>query len=66
VVVDFVGASNTASITQSGGGTNGHATTLDVLGSSNSYTVNQSGTIDTTVNIKTTGSGNTFNVTTGN
>lgn len=66
VTVDFVGASNTASITQAGGGASGHATVLDVTGSSNSYTVNQSGTIDTTVNIKTTGSGNTFNVTTHN
>lgn len=66
VAVDFVGASNTASITQSGGGTAGHSTTLDVLGSNNSYTVNQSGTIDTTVNVKTVGSGNTFGIVTKN
>ena len=66
VVVDFVGASNTASITQAGGGTAGHSTTLDVNGSSNSYTINQSGTIDTTVNIKTSGSGNTFGIVTRN
>jgi hypothetical protein len=66
VVVDFVGASNTASITQAGGGTAGHNATLDVNGSSNSYTINQSGTIDTTVNIKTVGSGNTFGIVTKN
>jgi hypothetical protein len=66
VVVDMVGASNHATITQDGGGTGGHYTKLDVAGSNNTYTVNQSGTIDTTVNIKTTGSGNTFGVTTRN
>lgn len=66
VVVDFVGASNTASITQAGGGTNGHYTKLDVDGSNNTYSVNQSGTIDTTVNIKTVGSGNTFGIITKN
>ena len=66
VVVDMIGTSNHATITQSGGGTAGHNTTLDVNGSNNTYTVNQSGTIDTTVNIKTIGSGNTFGITTHN
>ena len=66
VVVDMVGASNHATITQDGGGTMGHYTKLDVAGSNNTYTVNQSGTIDTTVNIKTTGSGNTFGIVTKN
>ena len=66
VVVDMVGASNYATITQSGGGTAGHYTKLDVDGSNNTYSVNQSGTIDTTVNIKTVGSGNTFGITTRN
>jgi hypothetical protein len=66
VVVDMVGASNHATITQDGGSTMGHYTKLDVAGSNNQYTVNQSGTIDTTVNIKTTGSGNTFGVVTRN
>lgn len=66
VVVDMVGASNHANITQDGGSTGGQYAKLDVTGSNNTYTVNQSGTIDTTVNIKTTGSGNTFGVTTRN
>ena len=66
VVVDLVGASNHASITQEGGSTAGHYAKLDVAGSNNTYTVNQSGTIDTTVNIKTVGSGNTFGIVTKN
>jgi hypothetical protein len=66
VDVTMVGASNTANITQSGGGVSGHSTTLSVNGSSNSYVINQSGTIDTTVNINTVGSGNTFGITTHN
>ena len=66
VVVDMVGATNHATITQDGGGANGHYAKLDVTGSSNTYTINQSGTIDTTVNIKTVGSGNTFGIVTKN
>lgn len=65
--ITMVGASNTLGLTQSGlAGTNGHAFTLNLTGSSNAFTVNQSGTIDTTVNILSTGSGNTWNITTGN
>ena len=66
VVVDMIGASNHATITQDGGGTAGHYAKLDVNGSNNTYSVNQSGTIDTTVNIKTVGSGNTFGIVTKN
>ena len=62
-----VGASNTISLTQSGvAGVNGHAFTLDLTGSSNTLTATQSGTIDTTVNLLSSGSGNTWNITTGN
>jgi hypothetical protein len=66
VDITAVGASNTFDITQSGGGVSGHNATLDVTGSSNSYTLVQSGTIDTAVGIATVGSGNTFTITTGN
>ena len=62
-----VGASNTISLTQTGvAGTNGHALTYTLTGSNNSFTATQSGTIDTTVNVQSAGSGNTWNITTGN
>ena len=62
-----VGASNTIVLTQSGtAGTNGHAFTYNVTGSNNSMTATQSGTIDTTINVLSSGSGNTWNITTGN
>ena len=63
----MVGASNTLALTQSGvAGVNGHGFTLNLTGSSNSITTTQSGTIDTTVNLLSTGSGNTWNIITGN
>lgn len=61
-----VGSTNITSVTQSGGGVNGHYAKLDLNGSGNTTTINQSGTIDTTVNIKGVGSGNTFSITTRN
>lgn len=61
-----VGATNITSITQSGGGTNGHNATISLTGSSNNTTILQQGTIDTTVNIVSVGSGNTFNITSKN
>jgi hypothetical protein len=65
--ITTVGASNGITLTQSGtAGTNGHAFTLDLTGSSNTFNVTQSGTIDTTVNLLSNGSGNTWNITTGN
>jgi hypothetical protein len=65
--ITTVGASNGIVLTQSGtAGTNGHAFTLDLTGSSNTLNVTQSGTIDTTVNLLSVGSGNTWNITTGN
>jgi hypothetical protein len=65
--ITMVGASNSTSLTQSGvAGVNGHAFTYNVTGSSNSMTAVQSGTIDTTVNVLSVGSGNTWNITTGN
>jgi hypothetical protein len=62
-----VGASNGITLSQTGtAGTNGHAFTLNLTGSSNTLGVTQSGTIDTTVNLLSSGSGNTWNITTGN
>lgn len=62
-----VGASNTIVLNQSGtAGTNGHAFLYNLTGSNNSMTATQSGTIDTTINVQSTGSGNTWNITTGN
>lgn len=65
--ITVLGASNGIVLTQSGtAGTNGHAFTLDLTGSSNTLNVTQSGTIDTTVNLLSNGSGNAWNITTGN
>ena len=64
--ITTVGATNITSITQTGGGVGGHKTTLDYTGSSNNTTISQTGTIDTTVNLKSVGSGNTFSLTTHN
>ena len=65
--ITTVGASNGITLTQSGvAGTNGHAFTLNLTGSSNTFDVTQSGTIDTTVNVLSAGSGNTWNIITGN
>ena len=62
-----VGASNGITLTQTGtAGTNGHAFTLGLTGSSNTFNVTQGGTIDTTINVQSAGSGNTWNITTGN
>ena len=61
-----VGASNTITATQSGGGANGHNVGIDLTGSSNTVTTNQSGSIDTTIGLKSVGSGNTFSITTHN
>lgn len=61
-----VGASNTITATQSGGGANGHNVGIDLNGSSNTVTTTQSGSIDTTIGIKSVGSGNTFSIITHN
>lgn len=66
VDLTILGASNNTNITQSGGGANGHIATLNIDGSSNNTTIIQSGSIDTNVNLAVVGSGNTFNITTGN
>ena len=67
VDITTVGASNAITLSQTGvAGTNGHSFTLDLTGSSNTFNVTQSGTIDTTVNLLSAGSGNTWNITTGN
>jgi hypothetical protein len=62
-----LGASNGITLTQTGtAGTNGHEFTASITGSSNTMSVTQSGTIDTTINVLSSGSGNTWNITTGN
>ena len=58
-----VGASNTYTVTQSGGGVVGHSATLDIAGSSNTATITQAGTAaDSVVNLKSVGSTNTFTI----
>ena len=67
ITLTSLGASNTFTISQDGvAGTNGHSTTLDFNGSSNTASVTQAGTIDTTVNVKSVGSGNAFTINTHN
>lgn len=65
--ITTVGASNGITLSQTGtAGVNGHAFTLNLTGSSNTFGITQSGTIDTTVNVLSSGSGNIWNITTGN
>jgi hypothetical protein len=67
ITLTSLGASNTFTVSQDGvAGTNGHSTTLDFNGSSNTASVTQAGTIDTTVNVKSVGSGNAFTINTHN
>ena len=66
VDLTVLGATNTTDITQSGGGVLGHVATVNIDGSGNNTTIVQGGSIDTTVNLVAVGSGNTFNITTGN
>jgi len=66
VNVTAVGASNTVTVTQSGGGANGHNAGIDLTGSGNTVTTTQSGSIDTTIGLKSVGSGNTFSIITRN
>ena len=63
--IDIVGASNTLSLTQSGTATNGHNFTWNLTGSNNTATVTQGGT-DGVIKVLSSGSGNTWNITTGN
>lgn len=63
VNVTSVGATNHFTISQSGGNTNGHSTTIDNTGSSNTYSITQAGTSgDSIVNLKSVGSTNTFTI----
>ena len=65
--ITTVGASNNISLTQSGtAGIDGHAFTLNLTGSSNTMTMTQGGTVDNTLNILSSGSGNIWNITQGN
>jgi hypothetical protein len=58
-----VGASNTTTITQTGGGTNGHQATVDITGSSNATNITQSGLSgDNITNLKSVGNTNTFTI----
>jgi hypothetical protein len=66
VDLTVLGAANITNITQSGGGILGHNATVNIDGSSNNTTITQTGSIDTAVNLVAVGSGNTFNITTGN
>jgi hypothetical protein len=66
VTIAAQGASNTISVTQSGGGSLGHTTDISVNGSGNTVTTTQSGSIDTAIGIRSVGSGNNFNISTHN
>jgi len=63
--ITSVGGSNSFTIAQTGGGTNGHSATLDFNGSSNTVGITQQGTgADSIVNLKSVGSTNTFTINT--
>lgn len=61
------GNSNDITVSQDGAaGLNGFSTSISVTGASNTIGVTQSGTVDSTVQINSTGSNNNINVTSGN
>lgn len=63
-LVTTVGATNTTSITQSGGaGVDGQYAKLDITGSGNTTTINQSGLYDHIADVKEVGSSNTVSIT---
>jgi hypothetical protein len=62
VDVVTLGTSNIIGITQSGGGATGHYAKVDLNGSSNQVSINQSGSIDMTTNIKGVGNSNSFTI----
>lgn len=63
VTLASVGASNTYTISQTGGSTAGHSATLDFNGSSNTTSITQSGMSgDSVVNLKSQGNTNTFTI----
>ena len=67
VGVKETGDSNVVNINQNGpAGANGFISKVEVTGASNNVAVTQSGTTDSTVNIKSTGSNNSIAVTSGN
>jgi len=64
VLNNINGTANTVAITQTDGGANGHNSLLDMSGNSNTVTISQSGfTGDSTINVKSQGSNNIFNIT---
>jgi hypothetical protein len=61
------GNGNAITVSQTGtAGLNGFDATIDVTGGTNTIGVTQSGTVDSTVNIKSVGSNNTITVRSGN
>jgi hypothetical protein len=61
------GDGNAITVSQTGpAGAFGFDAMVDVTGASNTIGVNQSGTVDSTVHIKSTGSNNTITVRSGN
>lgn len=62
VTVTAVGASNMFDITQSNGGANGHSATFLVNGSGNNFVTTQSAVVDSTINLKVTGSSNNYTI----
>jgi hypothetical protein len=60
-----VGATNTTTVSQTGGGVSGHQATIDITGSGNTTGITQAGTSgDSIVNLKSVGSTNTFTINT--
>jgi hypothetical protein len=65
--ITILGDSNTFTSSMSGASAGlGHSLMAAVTGTSNTHSVTQSGSVNTTVNIATTGNSNAVTVTTGN
>ena len=60
--IKVVGDFNVFNVSQTSTGTAGSSAWIDVTGSTNRFTVNQAGTVDSVVNIKSVASTGTWNI----
>lgn len=61
--LQVAGDYNVFNITQTGGGTNGSSVWADVTGSTNRFTISQTGALDGVVNIRAVANNSTYNIT---
>ena len=60
--LQVTGDYNTFNVTQTGGGSSGHSIGINLIGSGNSFTTSQTGTVDQVINIKAISNNGSFTV----